>query len=95
MKVILIVQLWEEVEEGVHTAQAGYSLHLEEKDRPAFLKRYWESLPVESPETFCRPIADMVYRATVDVGVYNEVKATLYGKRYEGIPPEEIAHSAV
>lgn len=89
-RIVVTVQLWEEVDEGVKTADAGYSLHPHEVDRENFLKQYWESLPTEPPRVFARPVIGDFYRAFVDVSTYDEIRQEPHGKRFEGIPPEKI-----
>ena len=89
-RIIVTVQLWEQLDEGVKTADAGYSLHPHEEDRKNFIEEYWKSLPDEPPRNFCQPVKGVVYRAFVDVSIYDEVRKELYGKRYEGEPPKDI-----
>lgn len=90
VRIVVTVQLWEQIEEGVKTADAGYSLHPHEEDRKDFIREYWKSLPEEPPRNFCRPVEGVVYRAYIPTALYDEIRTELYGKRYEGQPPTEL-----
>ncbi len=89
-RISVTVQLWEEVDEGAKTANAGYSLHPHEEDREKFLEQYWQSLPEDPPRVYARPVDGEFYRAFVDVALYDEIRQEPHGKRFEGNPPEKM-----
>ena len=51
-----IKQFWEESEAGWGSRPDGYSLHLTEKDRKAYIQKYWDSMPDKVPAEYSRPI---------------------------------------
>lgn len=89
-KVVVIVQLWEQAEEEVKTADAGYSLHPHEEDRKDFIEGYLKSLPDEPPRVYARPVQGAVYQAYVNIATYHEVCTEKFGKRYEDDPPRNL-----
>lgn len=82
----VIVQKWEESEEGWGTRPDGYSLHLSDKDRGQFIEDYWDSMPDEVQEEYSRPDGEP-YRATVLARLFNKVKKSSCGVRCNGTPP--------
>lgn len=86
----VIVQKWEESERGWGTRPDGYSLHLTEKDRRAYVDGYWADQTRRSPEPpdeYSR-LCGSPYTAEVDDATYAEVKATANGlRRYTGDLP--------
>ena len=48
----VIVQKWEERELGWGSRPDGYSLHLTESDRKAYLREYWKRMPDETPDAY-------------------------------------------
>jgi hypothetical protein len=50
-----ICQKWEESERGWGSRPDGYSLHLCESDRQAFIKKYWDRMPASAPDEYSRP----------------------------------------
>lgn len=52
---VLICHKWEELENGVQRAGAGWSLHMTDGDRLTYLERHLQGLPEESSITHTRP----------------------------------------
>lgn len=50
-----ITQAWVESEKGWGVRPDGSSLHLTEQDREKFIKEYWDGMPDETPDVYCRP----------------------------------------
>ncbi len=51
----LLCQKWEESELGWGTRPDGYSLHLTDEDRRAYIQKYWDRMPASTPEEYSRP----------------------------------------
>jgi hypothetical protein len=49
-------QQWEETEKDWGPRPDGYSLHLTQADRTAFVGAYWDGMPDEQPDEFSRPL---------------------------------------
>jgi hypothetical protein len=75
---LVIVQKWEESERNWGVRPDGYSIHLTEADRKAYIKEYWDRMPNETPDEYSRP-AGTPYTAEVD-----DVKITGHGIRFNG-----------
>lgn len=74
-KYMLLCQKWEESEAGWGTRPDGYSLHLSDEDRRAFIQAYWDRMPAEVPEEYSRPDGTAYwFEATAEQ--YKEVKAS-------------------
>lgn len=82
----VIVQKWEESELDWGTRPDGYSLHLTEPDRLAFIQEYWDGMPAETPEEYSRPDGT-AYLAEVSREIHDRVKASQNGIRMLGEPP--------
>lgn len=87
----VVVQKWEESERGWGTRPDGYSLHLNDADREAYIKAYWDHMPNTAPAEYSRPDATP-YVADVEETVYRAVaKARTEGKCgvrfYENVYP--------
>lgn len=83
----VICQKWEESELGWGTRPDGYSLHLTEADRKAFIEDYWATMPASAPEEYSRPDGTP-YSAEVDAETFQKVKASKNGTRsFSGTPP--------
>jgi hypothetical protein len=82
----VIVQKWEESECGWGTRPDGFSLHLTDADRLAFIQAYWDKMPESAPETYSRPDGT-AYKANVDAETFATVKASANGIRKRGQPP--------
>lgn len=50
-----IVQKWEESEHGWGVRPDGYSLHLTDADRLAYIESYWAGMPDSAPAEYSRP----------------------------------------
>ena len=59
-----IVQKWEESERGWGCRPDGYSLHLSEEDRTAYIQKYWKQMPDKTPDEYSRP-SGTPYEASV------------------------------
>jgi hypothetical protein len=77
----VVVQKWEESERGWGCRPDGYSLHLSEADRIAYIAAYWARMPGEVPDEYSRPDG-APYLADVDAKTYKAVKASKNGTRY-------------
>lgn len=52
----VLVQKWEESERGWGTRPDGYSIHKNQQDLDAYLKKYWDQMPKgEAPDEYSRP----------------------------------------
>ena len=54
----VIRQNWIESERGWGFRPDGYSLHLSEEDRQAYIKTYWAGMPDQVPDEYSRPSGD-------------------------------------
>ena len=70
----VIVQKWEESERGWGVRPDGYSLHLTEADRKAFVQAHWDALPAEAPYAYTRP-SGAPYDAQVDAATFTALQA--------------------
>ena len=83
----VICQKWEESERGWGIRPDGYSLHLSEKDRKAFIKKYWTGMPDVVPNEYSRPDGTP-YLCEVDEKTFKEIKAGKNGiRRFGKVPP--------
>ena len=82
----VIVQKWEESERGWNTRPNGFSLHLTDSDREAYIQEYWDRMPDWSPEEYSRPNGTS-YNAYVDIGTFRRIKESKNGIRCFGDPP--------
>jgi len=83
----VIVQKWEESEDGWGTRPDGYSLHLTDEDCRAYIQEYWDRMPAEVPDEYSRPDGTP-YRAEVDEETFAAVQASENGIReFRNIPP--------
>lgn len=78
---IVIRQNWLESELGLGTRPDGYSIHLSEQDRKAYVAEYWKGMPEETPDEYSRPEGGPV-PFEVQGDVYEKVKSTKYGLRF-------------
>lgn len=85
-KNVVVVQKWEESERGWGTRPDGFSLHLNDADRQAFIKEYWDGMPPSAPDDYSRPDGTY-YKAEVDDKTFTELKASKNGIRDYGHPP--------
>jgi hypothetical protein len=82
----VIVQKWEESERSWGTRPDGFSLHLTEADRQAYIREYWSGMPDRIPNKYSRPDGTP-YKANVDAATFAEVKTSKNGIREHGRPP--------
>jgi len=83
----VICQKWEESERGWGTRPDGYSLHLTDEDRQAYIKGYWAGMPEEVPDEYSRPDGTP-YHCRVDEETFKEVEASKNGiRRFRGPLP--------
>lgn len=82
----LIVQKWEESERGWGTRPDGYSLHLCDEDRKAYIRDYWNSMPDEVPDEYSRPDG-LPYLWEADEETYALVAQTKNGTWKHGRAP--------
>ncbi len=82
----VIVQRWEESENGWALRPDGYSLHITDEDRQNFIQDYWDSMPEEVPDEYSRPSVEP-YKARVDKGTFAEIRKSKNGTRHFDRPP--------
>ena len=87
----VVVQKWEESEAGWGCRPDGYSVHLTESDRIAYVADYWAEERKRNPSgvtphEYERPDGTS-YMAEVDEETYNKVKETKNGLRCYGRAP--------
>lgn len=82
----LIVQKWEESERGWGSRPDGFTLHLNEADRRAFIRAYWDTMPDEVPDEYSRP-SGTPYEWNADEATYARVQASTNGTWGHGTPP--------
>lgn len=80
---VLLCQKWEESELGWGTRPDGYSLHLSDEHRRAFITDYWDRMPDEVQPEYSRPDGTAYwFEATQEL--FNEVKVSKNGVRKIG-----------
>lgn len=82
----VIVQKWEESERGWGTRPDGFSLHLSEADRQAYIEAYWAGMPDSTPDEYSRPDGKP-YTALVDDKIFAKVQKSQNGIRSFDSPP--------
>ena len=83
----VIVQPWEEYEPGRGYEPDGYSLHITDADRDAFIEERRKAEPRVYADSKSRP-SGTSYTALVPDSVYETVRAQKNGAHCEGIPPQ-------
>jgi len=83
---VLICQKWEESERGWGTRPDGYSLHVTDADRKAFIKEYWDGMPDTVPHEYGRPCGTP-YACPVHKRLWEYVKRDRNGRRFSGSAP--------
>lgn len=78
---IVICQKWAEYEKGWGDRPDGYSLHLTEEDRKAYIDGYWARMPNEAPAEYSSPDGTP-YACEVDEATYEKVRASKNGIRF-------------
>ncbi len=71
----VIVQKWEESERGWGTRPDGFTMHLTDAHRKAYIDAYWDRMPDWVPDEYSCPSGEP-YEAYVDTETYNVVKAS-------------------
>lgn len=80
----VVIQKWEESERGWGVRPDGYSLHMSENDRRAFVQECWDKMPKgEAPDEYSREDG-RPYEAVVDQKTYDSVKSSKNGIRVWG-----------
>lgn len=85
-KYTVVCQAWLESERGWGTRPDGYSLHLNEKDRKAFIEDYWQGMPDQAPDEYSKPDGSP-YLCDIDEKTYQKVSASKNGVRFFDTPP--------
>jgi hypothetical protein len=75
--------VWEESDEG-WVRPDGFSLHLTEQDRIAYIKDYWAPMPDKVPAEYSRPVLGSERLMDLPEAVYNLVRASKNGIRHYG-----------
>ena len=87
---IVLCQTWSESERGWGMRPDGYSLHLSQKDLDAYVKAYWEKMPVKTPHEYSFPDGKP-YACIVTDDVLAEIKEGDYGiHRFSRPIPQRI-----
>jgi len=82
----VVCQKWEESERDWGTRPDGYSLHLTDNDREAYIRDYWDSMPDSVPDEYSRPDGTP-YLCPVNEETWNEIKASKNGIRsFDSVP---------
>lgn len=84
--ILVICQKWEESEAGWGTRPDGYSLHLSLEHLKQYIAEYWEKMPDEVPDEYCRP-GGAPYECEIDSETYLKLKASKNGLRFWDTPP--------
>lgn len=87
-KFTVVVQKWEESERGWGVRPDGWTMHLTEEDREAFVKEFYANNPPgPAPDCYSRTSGDP-YLMDVDEETYKKVEASKNGTWGEGnMPP--------
>lgn len=89
----VICQLWNESDRWSGQQSNGYSLHLTEDDRLAYIKQYNDSLPKGGiiPDVYSY-ISDTKYTVNVESAIVKKLQK-VSGLRYFGDPPKDVRYS--
>ena len=79
----LLCQEWIESERGCGWRPDGFSLHMSQADRDAYVKAYWAGMPKKTPDEYSKPDSSPK-EIIVTEGVYQEVKHSKNGLMYSG-----------
>lgn len=77
----VVVQKWEESERGWGVRPDGYSMHLTDANRKAYIQAHWDSLPNEAPDEYSRP-SGAPYDAVVGDEIFARIKTSENGVRF-------------
>lgn len=86
VKRVVVCQKWEESESGWGTRPDGYSLHLTEKSRVTFCKKYWSKMPEYVPDEYSREDG-RPYLCEVSEKIYQDIVKSRNGIWCLGQPP--------
>lgn len=76
----VVRQEWLESERGWGIRPDGYSLHVSEADRVAFIREYWDRMPDHVPDEYSRPCGNPEL-VDIDEALYDELKTSRNGIR--------------
>ena len=82
----VVVQKWEESERGWITRPDGFSLHLTDEDREAFIHAYWARMPDEVPDEYSRP-SGKPYKAEVGEEILKKIQESDHGIIFDNSHP--------
>lgn len=82
----VVCQKWLESERGWGTRPDGYSLHLTERHKDQFIKKYWDGMPDRAPDEYSRPDGES-YLCDVSEEIYKAVKESENGISCWGTAP--------
>ncbi len=77
---LVIRQDWLESERGWGIRPDGYSLHLTEADRQAYIREYWDRMPDAVPDEYSAPNGDPK-PVEIESELYEELKSRKNGLR--------------
>lgn len=80
----VIRQDWLESERGWGCRPDGYTLHLSESDRVAFVKAYWARMPDAVPDEYSRPYGEPE-AVEVKKKIYKELEKQRVKKKPFGV----------
>jgi len=86
----VVVQKWEESERGWGVRPDGYSIHLTDADRHAYINKYWDSMPKSFvPDEYSRPSGTpYVAEVNLDKGWLKMIQTVggirIYNNKYPG-----------
>lgn len=84
----VVCQEWEESERGWGCRPDGYTLHLTEQDRAAYVQAHWDSLPDgRAPSVYSRP-RGTPYEIDVDDETLAKVESSSRGYAFDGLPAD-------
>lgn len=81
----VLAQQWIESERGWGVRPDGYSLHIDDDCRRAFIKKYWDGMPNATPAVFSAPYGDPEL-IPVTEEVYNTVAESPKGVWWPTLP---------
>ncbi len=86
-KVRVVCQKWMEFSPGGVPRPDGYTLHLTNDERNAYIAKYWEDLEKPTPETYSAPYGTP-YPTEVDAEMAKLIKQRGFGQwRLGELPP--------
>jgi hypothetical protein len=79
--------MWEESELDWGIRPDGYTLHLNDQTRQAYIEDYWSNMPPAAPDTYSRP-AGSPFLIDVDEETYRKLEENNGSYPFNGIPPK-------